>query len=103
MAYRPTLIDNYERMGHDQALEYSLDLLELALINGHYGIARVARESIAAIWRHRTSDFGTMFVAMVMHGRKLDVEEAGNGGYLEHGVTYEREGGDYLATWSLHS
>jgi hypothetical protein len=98
--YQPESVETVERLDHDQALEYSLNLLEMAMLDEHYDLARTARESIAAIWRHKTSDFGGMFVAMVMHGKRIDAD---CGLYLERGMTYHRDGDTYLATWSLHS
>ena len=100
LMYQPGSVETVERMDHDQALEYSLDLLEMAMLDEDYDLARIARESIAAVWRHKTRDFGGMFVAMVMHGKQI---EADYGFYLERGMTYHRDGRTYLATWSLHS
>ena len=105
MTYKPTTVENYDGMDTDTAMEYSLDLLEIALIESDYVVARRARESIASLWRSATVDFGPLYVARVMHGYRIDEERSApmSEAYVAHGMTFEREGGTYVATWSLHS
>lgn len=107
--------EHYETTQHDGAVQHALDTMQATIRvaandfdqdtkNAALTIHEQAARSLAALYRHKTTDYGTMHVACIMHGYDLTAtpDELRNA-LAAYGLTYTRNGTTYLPTWSTHS
>lgn len=105
----PIGIAESDSWNHDQAFNYLQRLTAAVDSLGIMGesversaidrVQRLRGESLAAIWRHRTTDFGSLYVACVCH-RYEPGDDVLAATLAAYGLLDER--GCFL-TWGLHS